>query len=233
MLVLALDSSTRTGSIALARDGHVLESRVGDAAVRQAVRLPGDLVDLLAAHGAHAARRRPVRRRGRPGRIHRAARRTGHDPGPGDGAGSSRVRRLDAGPARRWPRRAARTRGAAGSAPGCTACAVRCSRRSYRPASPTAPAWCRSWAPSVGTRRRGGRAPGPLPATSADDRGDRRRLARRAAAPLVARFGDASAARARRPRWPRCWPGRRAARADAGRRRRPPCGPPTCVVPTP
>ena len=51
MLVLALDSSTRTGSIALARDGHVLASRIGDAAVRHAVRLPGDLVALLASHG--------------------------------------------------------------------------------------------------------------------------------------------------------------------------------------
>lgn len=51
MLVLALDSSTRTGSIALACDGHLLESRLGDAAVRHAVRLPGDLVDLLADHG--------------------------------------------------------------------------------------------------------------------------------------------------------------------------------------
>jgi tRNA threonylcarbamoyladenosine biosynthesis protein TsaB len=51
MLVLALDSSTRSGSIALARDGHLLESRVGDAAIRHAVRLPGDLVALLAAHG--------------------------------------------------------------------------------------------------------------------------------------------------------------------------------------
>lgn len=51
MLVLALDSSTRSGSIALARDGRLLESRLGDAAVRHAVRLPGDLVQLLAAHG--------------------------------------------------------------------------------------------------------------------------------------------------------------------------------------
>ncbi|AMY10311.1 universal bacterial protein YeaZ [Luteitalea pratensis] len=51
MLVLALDSSTRTGSIALARDGHVLASRIGDAAVRQAVRLPGDVVALLSSHG--------------------------------------------------------------------------------------------------------------------------------------------------------------------------------------
>ena len=51
MLVLALDSSTRSGSIALSRDGHVLASRIGDAAIRQAVRLPGDLVALLSAHG--------------------------------------------------------------------------------------------------------------------------------------------------------------------------------------
>ena len=51
MLVLALDSSTRSGSIALARDGRLLESRVGDGAVRHAVRLPTDLLDLLAAHG--------------------------------------------------------------------------------------------------------------------------------------------------------------------------------------
>jgi len=51
MLVLALDSSTRSGSLAIARDGHVLASHVGDAAVRQAVRLPGELVALLSAHG--------------------------------------------------------------------------------------------------------------------------------------------------------------------------------------
>jgi tRNA threonylcarbamoyladenosine biosynthesis protein TsaB len=55
MLVLALDSSTRSGSLALARDGHLVESRVGDAAVRQAVRLPGDLVALLASHGCTLA----------------------------------------------------------------------------------------------------------------------------------------------------------------------------------
>lgn len=51
MLVLALDSSTRSGSLALARDGHLLASQVGDAVVRQAVRLPGDLVALLASQG--------------------------------------------------------------------------------------------------------------------------------------------------------------------------------------
>lgn len=51
MLVLALDSSTRRGSVALARDGALLDVRVGDPAVRQAVRLPGALSDVLAAHG--------------------------------------------------------------------------------------------------------------------------------------------------------------------------------------
>lgn len=55
MLVLALDSSTRTGSVALARDGVLLEARVGDAARRHAVRLPSDLLLLLEAHGARLA----------------------------------------------------------------------------------------------------------------------------------------------------------------------------------
>jgi tRNA threonylcarbamoyladenosine biosynthesis protein TsaB len=52
MLVLALDSSTRAGSIALARNGTLLEARVGDPSLRHAVRLPNDLTALLATHGA-------------------------------------------------------------------------------------------------------------------------------------------------------------------------------------
>ena len=51
MLVLALDSSTRSGSIALAQDGAVIDVRAGDGSRRHAVRLPGDLLDLLASHG--------------------------------------------------------------------------------------------------------------------------------------------------------------------------------------
>lgn len=51
MLVLALDSSTRGGSVALALDGLVLDVRAGEATIRHAARLPGDLIDLLAAHG--------------------------------------------------------------------------------------------------------------------------------------------------------------------------------------
>lgn len=47
MLVLALDTTTREGSCALARDGRVLRERPSDASKPQAARLPGDLVTLL------------------------------------------------------------------------------------------------------------------------------------------------------------------------------------------
>ncbi len=51
MLVIALDSSTRSGSVALARNGTLVEARAGDATRRHAERLPGDLEHLLTAHG--------------------------------------------------------------------------------------------------------------------------------------------------------------------------------------
>src|SRR5687768_8471015 len=47
MLVLALDTTTRQGSVALTRDGVVLATYAGDAAVTHGVRLPGDLVRVL------------------------------------------------------------------------------------------------------------------------------------------------------------------------------------------
>ena len=50
MLLLALDTTTAAGSVALWRDG-LLEERAGDAARSHAERLPGDLVALLGAHG--------------------------------------------------------------------------------------------------------------------------------------------------------------------------------------
>lgn len=50
MLVLALDTTTRTGSIALARDGQLVECVVGDAARTHAERLPSDIVSLLERH---------------------------------------------------------------------------------------------------------------------------------------------------------------------------------------
>jgi len=47
MLVLGLDTTTRTGSCALARDGVVLLERASDATRPQASRLPGELMALL------------------------------------------------------------------------------------------------------------------------------------------------------------------------------------------
>lgn len=52
MLILALDTSTRSGSLALVRDGLLLTAVPGDAVRLHVERLPGVLTDLLAAHGA-------------------------------------------------------------------------------------------------------------------------------------------------------------------------------------
>jgi tRNA threonylcarbamoyladenosine biosynthesis protein TsaB len=50
MLLLALDTTTAAGSVALWRDG-LIEERAGDAARSHAERLPGELAALLAGHG--------------------------------------------------------------------------------------------------------------------------------------------------------------------------------------
>jgi tRNA threonylcarbamoyladenosine biosynthesis protein TsaB len=55
MLVLALDTTTREGSCALARDGRVLREQVSEAAQAQAARLPGDLKTLLEHEGVTLA----------------------------------------------------------------------------------------------------------------------------------------------------------------------------------
>jgi tRNA threonylcarbamoyladenosine biosynthesis protein TsaB len=51
MLILALDTTTAGGSVAIARDGRLLDEHTGDPAVRQGQRLPGDIESLLARHG--------------------------------------------------------------------------------------------------------------------------------------------------------------------------------------
>ena len=51
MLVLALDSTTRAGSVALARDGEVLEVLSGDPGRPHAERVPADLLQVLARQG--------------------------------------------------------------------------------------------------------------------------------------------------------------------------------------
>jgi tRNA threonylcarbamoyl adenosine modification protein YeaZ len=51
VLILALDTTTRAGSCALWRDGIVLDERPGRTDRTHAERLPGELADLLDAHG--------------------------------------------------------------------------------------------------------------------------------------------------------------------------------------
>jgi tRNA threonylcarbamoyladenosine biosynthesis protein TsaB len=50
VIILALDSTSRAGSVAVWRDGE-LEERVGNPARTHAERLPGDILTLLEAHG--------------------------------------------------------------------------------------------------------------------------------------------------------------------------------------
>jgi tRNA threonylcarbamoyladenosine biosynthesis protein TsaB len=51
MLVAALDTTTRLGSLAIVRDQRVLAARVGDDARPHAARQPGDLIALLGEQG--------------------------------------------------------------------------------------------------------------------------------------------------------------------------------------
>lgn len=55
MLVLALDTTTRQGSVALARDGVALATYSGDGTITHAERLPGDLMRLLDAQALRLA----------------------------------------------------------------------------------------------------------------------------------------------------------------------------------
>ena len=50
MLVLALDTTTRQGSVALARDGVLVAVYAGDAGTTHGERLPGDALQALTAH---------------------------------------------------------------------------------------------------------------------------------------------------------------------------------------
>jgi tRNA threonylcarbamoyladenosine biosynthesis protein TsaB len=56
MDVLALDTTTREGSVALVRGDVIVDERPGDASRSHAERLPGELLDLAVVHGiaAHA-----------------------------------------------------------------------------------------------------------------------------------------------------------------------------------
>jgi tRNA threonylcarbamoyladenosine biosynthesis protein TsaB len=50
MFVLALDTTTRRGSVAIAREGVIVDACAGDPAVTHGQRLPGDLIRLLDRH---------------------------------------------------------------------------------------------------------------------------------------------------------------------------------------
>jgi len=50
MLILALDTTTRAGSLALLSGGRLLEVAEGDGALTHAARLPGAILDTLARH---------------------------------------------------------------------------------------------------------------------------------------------------------------------------------------
>src|ERR1043166_1166746 len=51
MRVIALDSTTRAGSVALVEDDCVIDERAGEASRSHAERLPGEIADLAGAHG--------------------------------------------------------------------------------------------------------------------------------------------------------------------------------------
>jgi tRNA threonylcarbamoyladenosine biosynthesis protein TsaB len=55
MLVLGLDTTTRGGSAALTRDGKLLGTLCGNAAITHGERLPGDLLRLLSEHASRIA----------------------------------------------------------------------------------------------------------------------------------------------------------------------------------
>jgi tRNA threonylcarbamoyladenosine biosynthesis protein TsaB len=55
MLALALDTTTRTGGVALVDDDRIVEERVGDPSRAPAERLPGEPLALLQAHGVALA----------------------------------------------------------------------------------------------------------------------------------------------------------------------------------
>src|SRR3954453_22694664 len=55
MRILALDTTTQAGSVALVEDGGVVLERAGDPTHPHAERLPRDILDLLAAAGCRTA----------------------------------------------------------------------------------------------------------------------------------------------------------------------------------
>lgn len=55
MLVLALDTTTRAGSVAIVEDDRIVDERSGDGTRTHAERLPGEILSLVDAHGLSLA----------------------------------------------------------------------------------------------------------------------------------------------------------------------------------
>jgi len=51
MHVLALDTTTRDGSVALVTEHGVVDERRGDASRTHVQRMPGEILDLIGTHG--------------------------------------------------------------------------------------------------------------------------------------------------------------------------------------
>ena len=143
VLVLALDTTTRSGSAAVVRDGELLGEIVGDES-RNARRAVAGRADARPRDGGGLPRRhRSARRRGGTGIVHRAARRHCRDAGAGDGDRSKDRSYLGARSARR--RRPADGSGTRGGVDRRAArrglrVAVRCRRRARRERTVVAPA---------------------------------------------------------------------------------------------
>ena len=60
MLILALDTTSRAGSVALARDGHLVAHHMGDPSRTHGERLPADIIPTARASGADGGGRRCV-----------------------------------------------------------------------------------------------------------------------------------------------------------------------------
>ena len=97
MTILALETGTRTGSIALLRGGDLLAATEGDPTRTHGERLPDDVLRLLAAHGVAPAGVDLLAVSCGAGLVHERAGRRRHRAGTGARSPPARGRDLDAG----------------------------------------------------------------------------------------------------------------------------------------
>ena len=86
LIVLALDTTTRGGSVAVAEDDRVLALLAGDESRTHGERLPGEIARALEQAGVPRERIDLLGGRDGARRVHRASHWPGRDPGPGHDA---------------------------------------------------------------------------------------------------------------------------------------------------